>query len=502
MKRKPISHLNRKQLGRLFATITDKDDSAIDGSCDQTIRQEESGEQTNTSIGASILEKPGTWIGRYKLLDVLGEGGMGIVYLAEQEQPIKRQVALKVVKPGMDSKWVIARFEAERQALALLHHPGIAHVYDAGTTEEGRPFFVMELVTGVSISEYCDQHKMTIEERLELFSLVCDAVQHAHQKGIIHRDIKSSNILISLDDDNAVPKIIDFGIAKALTAPLTERTLHTEQGELVGTPEYMSPEQAKMTSEGVDTRTDIYSLGVVLYKLLTGVLPFNAKTLRDGGVEHIRHVIRDEDPKTPSTRLNMASVEESTKLARLRRTDVRTLRQKLHGDLDWITLKAMEKEPDRRYATAHAFAEDIRRHLNHEPVTARSPTTVYRLRKFVRRNRTQVIAGACILVIILMGVVSVRLYRQSTANSRRLRAEQRNLVLQKAEAVLSAAEAYYGEGQYEQALERTTTLLELLPDQLDGQLLRARILADMGRTEEAFQIAERLEAEHPEEGTV
>jgi serine/threonine protein kinase len=256
MKRKPLSHLNRKQLGHLFATITDKDDSAIGGSCDQAIRQEESGEQSKP-IGASLLEQSGTWIGRYKLLDVLGEGGMGVVYLAEQEQPIKRQVALKVVKPGMDSKRVIARFESERQALALLNHPGIAHVYNAGTTEGGRPYFVMELVTGVSITDYCDQHKLTIEERLELFLLVCEAVQHAHQKGIIHRDIKSSNILISLDDDNAVPKIIDFGIAKALTAPLTERTLCTEQGELIGTPEYMSPEQAKMTSEGVDTRTDI-----------------------------------------------------------------------------------------------------------------------------------------------------------------------------------------------------------------------------------------------------
>ena len=226
----------------------------------------------------------------------------------------------------------------------------------------------MELVTGVSIIDYCDQHKLTIEERLKLFLLVCEAVQHAHQKGIIHRDIKPSNILISLEDDNAVPKIIDFGIAKALVDPLTERTLYTEQGEFVGTPEYMSPEQAKMTSEGVDTRTDIYSLGVVLYKLLTGVLPFDTKTLREGGVEHVRQMIREEEPKTPSTRLSTISPEESTKLARLRRTDVHTLKQKLHGDLDWITLKAMEKDPERRYATAHAFAEDIRHHLNHEPV--------------------------------------------------------------------------------------------------------------------------------------
>ena len=513
MKRRPISRLNRKQLGRLFATITDKDDSALDGSDDQNIRQTESKEQSGRSggtpgsnglpcSGAPLLEQAGTWIGRYKLLKVLGEGGMGVVYLAEQEQPIKRQVAFKVVKPGMDSKRVIGRFESERQALALLNHPSIAHVYDAGTTEGGRPYFVMELVTGVSITDYCDQHKLTIEERLELFLLACDAVQHAHQKGIIHRDIKPSNILISPGDDNAVPKIIDFGIAKALTDPLTERTLCTEQGELVGTPEYMSPEQAKMTSEAVDTRTDIYSLGVVLYKLLTGVLPFNAKTLREGGIEHIRRVIREEEPKTPSTRLRTVSGEESTKLAQLRRMDVRTLRQKLHGDLDWITLKAIEKDPNRRYPTAHALAEDIRRHLNHEPVTAGSPTIIYRLRKFVRRNRTQVIAGACVVVVILMGLLSVKLYKQNMAGKRKLAEEQRNLAFQKAETMLSSAEAYYGEGQYEQALEQTTLLLELVPDHLNGQLLKARILTDMGRAEEAFQMLEQLEAEYPEEGLV
>jgi serine/threonine protein kinase/predicted Zn-dependent protease/Tol biopolymer transport system component len=509
MSRKPISRLSPKQLGRLYATVTDKADSALDESDDQTIRQADSGENKGRSEGASVsisgehlLEQPGTWIGRYKLLKVLGEGGMGIVYLAEQEQPIKRQVALKVVKPGMDSQRVIARFEAERQALALLHHPGIAHVYDAGTTEAGRPYFVMELVTGIAITDYCDRHELTIEERLDLFLLVCEAVQHAHQKGIIHRDIKPSNILISLADDNAVPKIIDFGIAKALTDPLTERTLYTEQGEFVGTPEYMSPEQAKMTSEAVDTRSDIYSLGVVLYKLLTGVLPFDAKTLREGGVEHVRQMIREEDPKTPSTRLSMISTEESTKLAMLRQTDVRTLRQKLHGDLDWITLKAMEKDPERRYATAHALAEDIQRHLNDEPVSARSPTTVYRLRKFVRRNRTQVIAGACIVVIVVMGVLSVKLYRQSTTNARRLSEEQHNLVLQKAEAALSAAETYYAEGKHELALEQAGALLELVPDQLSGRLLKARILADLGRTEEAFQMLEELEAEHPDEGAV
>jgi len=487
MSKKSISRLSPKQLGRLFATVTDKTDSDDDGPNEQTVRKAESTER--------LAEQPGTRIGRYKLLDVLGEGGMGIVHLAEQEHPIKRQVALKIVKPGMDSQRVIARFEAERQTLALLHHPAIAQVYDAGTTETGRPYFVMELVTGIAMTDYCDRHKLTIEERLKLFLLVCEAVQHAHQKGIIHRDIKPSNILVSLEDNNAAPKIIDFGIAKALTDSLTERTLTTEQGEFVGTPEYMSPEQTKMTSDGVDTRTDIYSLGVVLYRLLTGVLPFDPKTLRKGGVEDVRRVIREENPKTPSTRLSKVSNEASTKLAMLRRTDVRTLRQKLHGDLDWITLKAMEKEPERRYPTAHALAEDIRRHLHDEPVTARPPTTVYRLRKFVRRNRIQVIAGACMALVALMGLLSIRLFRQNLANTNRL-------TLQKTEAAFSAAEIFYEEGQDEQALEQTRLLLELAPNHFDGLLLRARILTDMGRMEEAFQILEPLEAEHPEEGVV
>ena len=284
----------------------------------------------------------------------------------------------------------------------------------------------MEFVSGVPITEHCDRHKLTIEERLELFLQVCDAVQHAHQKGIIHRDIKPSNILVSLRNDRAVAKIIDFGIAKALSQPLTERTLYTEQGRFVGTPEYMSPEQAEMTAQGVDTRTDVYSLGVVLYELLAGVLPFDSDTLREGGAEHIRWVIREEDPKTPSTRLRSISGETSTKLARQRRTDVRALGRRLRGDLDWITVKAMAKEPNRRYATAHALAEDIQRHLHHEPVTARSPTLVYRLGKFARRNRTQVMVGMSIVVLVLMGFASVKLYRQNAANTRKLAEELRS----------------------------------------------------------------------------
>ena len=513
MKRKPLSHLSPNQLGRLFSTVTDKADFASDTPGDPPLRQEEPDEHGGPSGGAPASPTPthapdlaheqlGTWIGRYRLLRVLGEGGMGVVYRAEQEYPMKRQVALKVVKPGMDTKEVMTRFEAERQALAFLDHPNIAHIYDAGTTEAGRPYFAMEIVSGMPITEHCDRHKLTIEERLELFLQVCDAVQHAHQKGVIHRDLKPSNILVSMRDNQAAPKIIDFGIAKALSQLLTERTLFTEDSRLLGTPEYMSPEQAEITARGVDTRTDIYSLGVVLYRLLAGVLPFDPKTLRKGGAEHIRRVIREEDPKTPSTCLGTVPEEESIKLAQQRRTDIRTLWRRLHGDLDWIVLKAMAKEPDRRYATAHALAEDIQRHLHHEPVTAGSPTMVYRLRKFVRRNRNQVIAGVCLAVIVCMGVLSVALYRQNAANTQRLAQEQRNLVVQRAETALSEAETYYAEGQHEMALEQVETSLELAPDQLSGQLLNARILADLGRTEEAFQTLEQLEAEHPEEGVV
>jgi len=276
-------------------------------------------DQDKTIPTASFLPgavAPGGQVGPYKLLSILGEGGYGIVYLADQQKPVRRRVALKVIKPGMDTKEVIARFEAERQALALLTHPNIAQVYTAETTDAGRPYFVMEYVKGVPVTEYCDTEKLTVEQRLKLFLQVCEGVQHAHQKGIIHRDIKPSNILVSIEADRAIPKIIDFGVAKALSQPLTDRTLYTEQGQFIGTPEYISPEQAEMTHQDIDTRSDIYSLGVVLYELLTGVLPFDAKMLREGGVDHIRQVIREEEPKTPSTRLITLSGEDSTKVAK------------------------------------------------------------------------------------------------------------------------------------------------------------------------------------------
>jgi len=373
-------------------------------------------EASATASWKQLLEKPGGRIGRYKLLNVLAEGGMGVVYLAEQTQPIKRKVALKVIKPGMDSARVIARFEAERQALALLDHPNIAHVYYAGTTESGRPYFVMEYVEGLPITEHCDRHKLTIEDRLNLFLQVCHAVHHAHQKGIIHRDIKPSNILVSTQDDKAVPKIIDFGVAKAIAQPLTKRTLITEHGQLFGTPEYMSPEQAQEAGEDIDTRSDIYSLGVLLYVLLTGVLPFDSAALRENGIEHIRQVIRETDPKTPSTRLTKLG-EEAKKVAESRSTEVKTLAKRLHKELEWIPLKAMRKERSERYRSASELADDIENYLQRAPLIAGPPGTVYRFKKFVRRHKALVAGIAAVLIVLIAGIIVSTIFAIGQANA-------------------------------------------------------------------------------------
>jgi len=375
------------------------------------------GETDEIALTASfgyLMEKPGGKIGRYKLLHKIGEGGMGVVYLAQQVEPVKRSVALKVIKPGMDSKSVIARFKAEQQALAIMEHPHIAHVYDAGLAPSGRPYFVMEYVKGISITAHCDKFKLTIEQRLHLFLHVCEAIQHAHQKGIIHRDIKPSNILIIIQDQQIIPKVIDFGVARAISRPLTEQTLYTEQGQLIGTPEYMSPEQADMSSQNIDTRTDIYSLGVVLYELLTGVLPFDPETFRTGGINHIRKVICETEPKTPSTRLSKTSIEDSAESARCRQTDIRTLCRKLNGDLDWITLKAMEKGPTRRYPTVDAMAADIRNYLTHQPVSAAPPAILYRIRKFVRRHQQALAATAMLTLVIIAGLIAGLMYHRTT----------------------------------------------------------------------------------------
>ena len=319
-------------------------------------------------------------IGPYKLLRILGEGGFSIVYLAEQDKPVRRRVALKVIKPGMDTKQVIARFEAERQTLALLEHPNIAPVFDAGTTDASLPYFVMENVKGVSIIEHCDRNKLTIEERLKLFLQACEGVQYAHQKGIIHRDIKPSNILVSVQGEKPVLKIIDFGVAKAITQSLTDRTLYTEQGQFIGTPEYMSPEQVETGSQDIDTRTDVYSLGVLLYELLIGAMPFDTQVLREGGVDNIRKVVREQEPKKPSTRLTSLG-DKAHKIAEERRTDIVNLTRRLRRELEWIPLKAMRKDRTRRYRSASELADDIRNYLNGVPLIAGAGKKSYSLNK-------------------------------------------------------------------------------------------------------------------------
>ncbi len=383
----------------------DAEPENLDQLFSQILEEPESQEDSGTGATPDgVLDQSGGRIGRYKLLRVLGEGGMGRIYLAEQEGPIRREVALKVIKPGMDSTRVIARFDAERQALAVLDHPNIAHIYDAGTTKSGRPYFVMEFVEGLPITEYCDHHKFTIKDRLDLFVQACHAVHHAHQKGIIHRDIKPSNILVSTQDTPAVPKIIDFGVAKAIAQPLTEKTLVTEHGQLFGTPEYMSPEQVDRANEDIDTRSDIYSLGVLLYVLLTGVLPFDSETLREGGVENIRQIIHETDPKTPSTRLSSLG-DRAQEMAESRRTEVSSLVRCLHRELEWIPLKAMRKDRTERYQSASELADDVESYLKGAALTAGPPSTAYRLKKFVRRNRAVAAGIAAVMAVSIAGTV-------------------------------------------------------------------------------------------------
>jgi len=349
-------------------------------------------------------EKPGDRISHYKILQLIGEGGCGAVYMAEQEQPVRRRVALKVIKLGMDTKNVIARFELERQALALMDHPNIAKVFDAGSTETGRPFFVMELVRGIKITDYCDQYNLTTAQRLELFTQVCRAIQHAHQKGIIHRDIKPSNILVTLHDGVPVPKVIDFGIAKATDQRLTEKTVFTEFQQFIGTPAYMSPEQAEMSGLDIDTRSDIYSLGVLLYELLTSQTPINHAELMSAGLDAMRRLLREKEPPRPSTCLSTMVNEELTTVAKHRQAAAPKLIHMVRGDLDWIVMKALEKDRSRRYETAVGFAADIEHFLKNEPVLARSPTALYRFQKLVRRNKLACAATAAVSLSILLGL--------------------------------------------------------------------------------------------------
>jgi eukaryotic-like serine/threonine-protein kinase len=350
-------------------------------------------------------ETVGQKIGRYKILEKVGEGGCGVVYVAEQTEPVRRRVALKVIKLGMDTKAVVARFEAERQALAMMDHPNIAKVLDAGTTETGRPYFIMELVRGIRITDYCDQNRMATRERLELFIKICQAIQHAHQKGIIHRDIKPSNILVTLHDGVPVPKVIDFGIAKATEGRLTDATVYTQLHQFIGTPAYMSPEQAEMSGLDIDTRSDIYSLGVLLYELLTGRTPFDAKELMASGIDAMRKTIREKEPVRPSTRLRTLQGEELSTTAARHAIEAPRLITLLRGDLDWIVMKCLEKDRTRRYETANGLAMDIKRHLTNEPVAARPPSKLYEFQKTVRRHKTGFAAAAAIILILAGGVL-------------------------------------------------------------------------------------------------
>ena len=366
-------------------------------------------------FGDRTIESPGTVIGKYRLVKEIGEGGFGIVYLAEQSRPVQRQVALKIIKLGMDTRQFVARFEAERQTLALMDHPHIAQVHDAGATESGRPYFVMELVKGIAITDFCDQHRFTIRQRLELFVRICAAVQHAHQKGIIHRDLKPSNILVGLERETPTPKVIDFGVAKAIDQPSTETARFTRIGQLIGTPQYMSPEQAELSTHAIDVRSDIYTLGVVLFELLTGQPPVGQDRWKDANIDEVRQIILTADPPTPSQTVTTAG-EHAKHVAQRRATQFRSLKQSLQGDLDWIVMKALAKDRELRYSSASALGDDLERHLRDEPVLAGPPSRIYYWKKFVKRHRPLVVSGVVIATSLLVVLVaSAMAYFQTKA---------------------------------------------------------------------------------------
>ncbi|MBI3416777.1 MAG: protein kinase [Verrucomicrobia bacterium] len=443
---------------------------------------------TTVRQGTPLTETSGTIIGRYKLLQKIGEGGMGVVYMAEQTEPLTRKVALKIIKLGMDTRQVVARFEAERQALALMDHPNIAKVLDAGATDTGRPYFVMELVRGVPITEYCDKNHLPTKPRLDLFMQVCHAVQSAHQKGIIHRDLKPSNILVTLNDGVPLPMVIDFGIAKATNQKLTEKTLFTNYASMIGTPAYMSPEQAEMSKLDVDTRTDIYALGVLLYELLTGTTPFPAKELLSMGYGEMQRVIAEREPIRPSTRLSTMVNEERTVVAKNRSLEASALGKLFSGDLDWIVMKCLEKDRTRRYETANGLAMDVKRHLSNEPVIARPPSAAYKLQKAWQRNKLAFTAGAAVAAALVVGsgVSTWQAIRATEAKREQSRLRQLAEIEQR-----KALEARASEAKQRQAAEEARQNEALLRQQAQANELIARRAAfnsDMNVAQQALQL--------------
>jgi serine/threonine protein kinase/tetratricopeptide (TPR) repeat protein len=463
-----------------------------------------------------VIERPGTKIGPYKLLQQIGEGGMGIVYMADQEEPVRRRVALKIIKPGLDSRQVIARFEAERQALAMMDHQNIAKVLDAGTTASGRPYFVMDLVHGVPLTKFCEANRLTPHQRLELFVPVCHAIQHAHQKGIIHRDIKPSNILVTMYDDKPVPKVIDFGVAKAMEQRLTERTLFTQYGTLVGTFEYMSPEQAEMNAFGVDTRSDIYSLGVLLYELLTGTTPLERERLREAALNELVRLIKEEEPPRPSIRLSTSN--SLPKVAAACRTEPARLSQLLRGELDWIVMKCLEKDRTRRYETANSLARDVERYLHDEPVEACPPSPLYRLRKFARKHRGLLTTAAGFLGLLITGLIIASslaawaVQAQRAAEQARIDAETAlaNERVARAEAIAAKERAesfskrltaatqlsnegigYYYKGKWALAHQRFAEAAEAEPDLSQTYTFRGTLYTTLGLWDRAAEDYDR-----------
>lgn len=458
-----------------------------------------------TADWSTSTESIDQMVGPYKLREQIGVGGMGVVFVAEQERPVRRKVALKIIKAGMDTKEVVARFSAERQALALMDHPSIAKVFDAGCTESGRPYFVMELVRGIPITDYCDKKKLTVSERLKLFVQVCAAIQHAHHKGVIHRDIKPSNVMVTEHDGRPVPKVIDFGVAKATNQRLAEQTIYTRFQQIIGTPMYMSPEQAELSGLDIDTRCDVYSLGVLLYELITGVPPFEKEVFEQATYDELRRIIREQEPRTPSVRLTTLGGMATT-IAQDRGTDPDRLWRQISGDLDWIVVKAMEKDRTRRYEGASRLADDVERYLNDEIVEARSPNTYYRLRKFIRRNKAAVSTAAIIFTALTVGLGS------ALFGLHQARTEAKRALVAETDATRTLETL--GDVVFEEAMssalggntERTSQLVEigktaqLTPDQL--ALIEATLALVTYKPDRAIELLENIAGSNRENASV